>query len=119
MVRPQKVSITRMATCIARSAGITSTVARMAGVSRQTVYCMFRQFPELAELHAETREETLDIVESALLRKCKGGIPWAIKFYLERKGRARGYGPQLTIGDSEIVGQSASKIVITKPRDRP
>jgi len=48
----------------------------------------------LYDLKRESLAETVDVVETKLEAAIKAGHPWAIKYYLDAKGKDRGYGRQ-------------------------
>jgi hypothetical protein len=44
--------------------------------------------PGIRDAREKIREETLDIVETELVKAAKAGEPWAVKFYLRDKAMA-------------------------------
>mgnify|MGYP004653631295 CR=1 FL=1 len=62
------------------------------GCSRVTVYAYIQKHPELKEAYEDEKETILDICEEGLLSKIYSQDFEAIKYYLERKGKSRGYG---------------------------
>lgn len=51
----------------------------------------------MQDLLKEIEEHTKDTIESKLHAAALGGQPWAVKFYLERKARERGYGQEVVV----------------------
>lgn len=97
---------------IKKTAGNISACARELGVARNTVYNKIEQHAELAQLLADTREELVDIAESALRREVINGNITAIIFTLKTQGRTRGY-----IEKQELEQSGAIEISVTY--DRP
>ncbi len=79
--------------------------------SRATVYNALERWPELKEHRCEVAEETKDIAETGLLKALKAEEPWAIKFYLTRKAKDRGYGVISTVEVSGINGGAIQSAV--------
>ena len=61
--------------------------------------------PEFAEALVSVKEYTLDAVENELFKKITGGDTKAIIFYLQTKGRSRGFGNKL-----EVTGEDGGPI---------
>lgn len=86
-------------------AGNIAAAARELGVSRSTVYRRIDAAPTLKQLVTDTREELIDIAESALRREVIDGNITAIIFTLKTLGKARGY-----VERSEITGAAGGAI---------
>ena len=63
----------------------------MIGIARQTYYNWIDKVDGFSHLLEESREQAIDTVESALLRKAEEGDIRAIIFFLKTKGKSRGY----------------------------
>ena len=87
-----------------KSFGNVSLTCEKVGVSRQTFYKWRNDDPEFnAEVEA-INERTLDFVESKLMEGINNGNTRLIMFYLNCKGRKRGYGlKNETEGEKERV----------------
>ena len=69
---------------------VTATCERV-GISRATFYMWRQKDAEFDEAVREINENTLDFVESMLMKGIKDGNAKLIMFYLMNKGRGRGY----------------------------
>jgi transposase-like protein len=76
------------------SMGICEAVCRKLGVTRRTLLKYRQRWPEVQEALDEEREAGLDYAENKLIQLVQSGDFRAIAFYLERKGRDRGWGQQ-------------------------
>lgn len=72
--------------------GIVSDACEKVGVSRTTFYAWIQDDPKFAEEYHDIQEKVLDFGEAALYRGVKEGNTSLIRFFLENKGRSRGYG---------------------------
>lgn len=71
--------------------GFLSEAARRLGVTRQAIAHRVRNSASLSAVEAECVETNLDTAESRLVAAIDEGAGWAIKFYLQCKGKERGY----------------------------
>ena len=88
----RKLTIRQIERAIKGSNGLISTIAQRLSVCRQTVSEYLKKYPELNKPLLEETESVLDVVESKLMKKVQEEESWAIKFYLQNKGKNRGYG---------------------------
>jgi hypothetical protein len=77
---------------IHRHAGVISFVARELGTSRQNIHQRIKVSPELQAAVTEVEDELLDVAEGHVARLIQEGDFATIRWYLNRKGRSRGYG---------------------------
>lgn len=73
------------------SGGVTNAIAAKLGVHRWTVWNWLKDDEDLQRAVREEQERMLDTAESNLLKAVKKGDPWAIRYFLSRKGKHRGY----------------------------
>ena len=66
------------------------------------------RYPELEDLRDEIDEATLDLAESGMKGHLKSKNLDAIKYYLERKGKGRGY-----VKQTEVAGVGDKPISLT------
>lgn len=80
-----------------KSAGIQARAAELleeaTGIkcSRKVINDAVRRHPELQQASLEAEEETLDLAESVVVKHLHGGDLNAARFFLETKGKHRGY----------------------------
>ncbi len=77
---------------LAKCFGNISLVCEQLGVTRQTFYNWRRQDKNFDLAVEEINERTLDMVESKLIEGITEGNARLIMFYLNCKGKKRGYG---------------------------
>ena len=91
--RPRKtLTVRTVVNAMRAAAGIQSLAAEKLGVNRSTVCRFLQDHPELKDELAAIDDELLDLSESGLFEQLRAKEFPAIKFYLEQKGAARGYG---------------------------
>lgn len=74
-----------------KSGGVLKPACEALHISRQTILDWRKEDPDFDRACAEACELFLDEAESRLYAAVRRGNLKAIKFYLERKGRSRGY----------------------------
>lgn len=84
-----------------KACGNVSTAAQEIGLGRRTVYDWNNSDKDFAERFAEIPEYHLGVAEKALFKLIKENNFPAIRFFLETKGRNRGYGRQMEISSSQ------------------
>ena len=110
-MRRKRLTKKNIEAAIKGSNGLISTIAQRLDVSRQTVRNYFKRYPELEENMNDELESILDVVESKLMKKVQEEESWAIKFYLQTKGKARGYGVcTISLRDEEVVARAYKEI---------
>lgn len=72
--------------------GIVSIACDNFGISRQTFYRWKREDVEFSNAVADIAERSIDYVESCLVKGIREGDARLIMFYLNNKGKKRGYG---------------------------
>ena len=73
------------------SGGIISTIAARVGCDWTTARNHIDRSPRLTKLYENECESMLDMAESTLINSIKDGDTSDAKWYLARKGKARGY----------------------------
>ncbi len=76
--------------------GLVSLVARELGVTVAPVYVRLRK-PKWRALLQEVQEAALDLGESVIHSAMEGGDAGTARWYLDRKGKERGYGSSAEI----------------------
>ncbi len=90
-----------------QTAGNVSQAAKALQVSRTTVHKRIARSEKLKEVLKDTREELVDIAESALRREVVDGNITAIIFTLKTQGKSRGY-----VERQEVTGADGGAIVV-------
>ena len=80
-----------MLEALEKSLGIITTACKAVGISRASHYQYMENDPEYAAKVNELTEVQLDFVESKLIERINKGDTVAIIFYLNNKGKSRGY----------------------------
>ena len=73
------------------SMGMVYEAAKKCKITPQTHYRWLQDDAEYAEQVKEINEANLDLAESKLLQNIKAGNQQAIMYYLNNKGKSRGY----------------------------
>jgi hypothetical protein len=104
-----KLTVRQAESALKQTAGNVMMAARALNVSRSTLYRRINESPELLELLTDTREELVDIAESALRKNVLDGNMSAVAYVLNNapEAKRRGWGP--TVGPD---GQSIAIMVI-------
>ena len=92
--RQKKVLKEQYIEALRRSVGVMAPACAQIGVERGTIYRWRKEDPDFDAACDEVLEVALDFAESALMRNIHAGDTKAIKFFLQCKGRGRGYDPR-------------------------
>lgn len=92
LAAPKNISIATLERSIRENAGILSRVASDLDLSRQTVHKRIKSSTQLQQVLEETAEVLLDVCECHIIRLLHEGHLPTVFWYLDRKGRSRGYG---------------------------
>lgn len=85
-LKPKQVALALQAT-----GAVISHSALSLGVSRTALYKFLEKHPELNSLRREIEDNQLDTAEFHIAQSIRAGDLSTIRWYLERKGKARGY----------------------------
>lgn len=80
-----------------KSLGIATTAAIACDVSVSNHYAWYNNDAEYKQQVDALAEVTIDFAETALLKNVKKGKERSITFFLDRRGRGRGYGKTLDL----------------------
>ncbi len=97
----QRIRISTVIKAINGTGGIISQVAERLQCSRQTVYTYINKYKKVKSAYDDEKDTILDVCEEGLFAKIYGQDFEAIKYYLERKGKSRGYGGQDQFGKGQ------------------
>ena len=93
-----------------KTLGCELSACQRTGVSREEYERWKREDPDFERRVAQIDDDALDYVESRMFEEIKSGNAQLIKFYLETKGRARGYGKEPRAAE----GPNAPAVVLTQ-----
>ncbi len=99
-----KITRRQLLLAIRKTGGNLSAVARLYGMTRQGVAKRVNASPSLKRAMGSVVESTLDVAEEGLKAAIEKQSPWAIKFFLATRGRARGYAKTLSVETDEKPG---------------
>ena len=100
-----------------RSLGCALAACQRAGVTRQECRRWLQEDDEFAQRVQGIAEDALDFVEGKMLEEIKRGNAQLIKFYLEAKGKARGYGKRENAEDRAGKKNAEKTPVVFLTRD--
>jgi hypothetical protein len=95
--RKQRFRLREIETALRAAGGVYAHAAKLLSeasgrsCTRQNIQHWIRKHPKLTETVREAFEEIKDLAETALIENVRNGDTNAIKFYLETKGKDRGY----------------------------
>ena len=100
----KKVTTAQIEGALRRWAGIKSLAARDLNITRQAIHRRVNESAHLQTVLTEIDEENLDIGESHILKGLRAGDRHYVMYFMNRKGKERGYGPKVEakLSDSEI-----------------
>lgn len=114
--RPLKYTVEQVLEAIKDTGGIKTEVCQRLNCGRRTIYLYIDRFPEIKEAFEEEEEKVLDMAESSLFAMIRNGDLTAIFYYLNNKGRRRGYGaPSGKIHEQEQQVEERKTGVLVTP----
>jgi len=84
-------TVAQIEAALKQAAGNVTYAAKSLSVSRTTLYRRINNSAVLAKVLTDSREELVDIAESALRKEVLAGNITAIIFTLKTQGKSRGY----------------------------
>lgn len=90
--RPQKWTEKQILDAIKGSAGIRATIIKKLNIAYCTLKSYENKYPSVREALYVEEETVLDMAEGNLFKLIQNGDPTAIYYFLNNKGRRRGYG---------------------------
>lgn len=87
-----KVTKKRLLEAMRGSGGIVSAIAKKLRVDWHTADAAIQRYPEAQQLYKAEKEAILDLGETQTVRAMKKGDMSAVKWYMSKKGKERGYG---------------------------
>jgi hypothetical protein len=98
------ISEAKIIAALRKWAGMKALAAKELGISRQAVHARVKHSAAIQAALIDIEEENLDIGEGHLLKALRQGEKDAVRYYLDRKGRKRGYGNSVSasIEDAQV-----------------
>lgn len=90
--RPEKYSIKTVLKAIKNTGGIRTQICANLKCDRKTLFKYMNKYPEIREAIEDEEESVLDMAESSLFALIQNGDSASIFYFLNNKGRKRGYG---------------------------
>lgn len=115
--RPLRFKLKHVEEALRKASGIPSVAAEIlskayGSCTAATVRNYLNRNPKLRQTVEEQTDITLDLAETKLFNAISNGEDWAVKFYLETKGKLRGYSRR-----QEIAGVAGAPVVVTDARN--
>lgn len=93
--------------------GVATAVAQHMGVARKTIYRARDKWPSVVSAFEEARGDydtsLLDEAELKLRTATRNGDAWAVKYVLDKKGKARGYVDE---SRTEVTGKDGEDLIL-------
>ncbi len=90
--RPKKYTVEKVIRAIEGTGGLRTQIAENLGCTIATVISYIKDYPEIKKALDDEENKVLDMAEGALFSLIQAGDTSAIFYYLNNKGRKRGYG---------------------------
>lgn len=104
-----KLSVDKVTTALRKYRGIMSKTAEACGVSRETIVRFIKNNPELKAVRDEEDEILLDVAESSVIDAIENADMKTTRWFLERKGKERGY-----VTRQEQTGKNGEPLQVSK-----
>lgn len=111
-VNRQKVTDEQIILAIGKAGGVYAEIARICKVQRPSIMERIAHSPKLKDAYDTAEQITSDSAETGLIAAIRKKEPWAIKYWLSRKGKSRGYGTSV-----EVTGEPIGKVLMVMPED--
>ncbi len=111
MANVKKITVKKVINALIKNNGYISFAARQLDCHRNTISKMISEHPEIREIVEDKLEFKLDVAEIQIENAIKSGDLATAKWYLDRKGKKRGYGITTIQQESEAT---ISKIPASK-----
>ena len=112
-----KTTLQQCKDALRKSGGMLSQAADMLNISRGAMHIRVKRNPCLQKVIDAAVESTLDIAETELIKLIKAGDQRSIFFYLERKGRHRGYGKKYDLNYNNMKKNEWTIEIVHKTND--
>ena len=110
MAATKQISVARLQEVLRKNGGIYSFTAKELGVSWQNIDQRVKASPTLQAALASIERETLDLAKGAMVNLLASEDGPTVRWYLERKGKAEGFGNQTQV-DLSFTPEAAAAIV--------
>lgn len=99
------------------SLGNITAASNAIGIARTTYYLWRDTDPEFVKACEDAIELQKDFVESQLMKLIRDGDSGSVRFYLQTKGRDRGYGDKMELtgaGGKDLIPSISIEVIDTK-----
>lgn len=95
-----------LAAALRKWGGVQTLAAKEIGTSRQNVYQRIKLSKKLQDVMREVEDDTLDLGEGHIIKGVRDGDKDYVKYYMDRKGKRRGYGPKVenSLDEAQLEG---------------
>lgn len=94
------------------SGGIISVIANRVGCAWHTAQKYILQYPTVQAAYADETESIVDLAESTVFKAIRDGDVGAAKWYLQTKGKQRGYTER-----HEVTGAEGGPVIVVNWED--
>ena len=95
MANPSNIPESKIVGALRKWGGVKALAAKELNTSRQNIQVRVNNSPRLQQEIADIDEENLDIGEGHLVKLLRKGDKDIVKYFLDRKGKKRGYGTKI------------------------
>lgn len=111
MARPKKFTSEKIIKSIMDTGGIKSEICKRANITLPTLNSYIADYPEIKAAYDEELEKVLDMAEGALFSLIQNGEANAIFYYLNNKGKNRGYGSKANLTYMNDTSETQQRVV--------
>ncbi|RWQ83454.1 MAG: hypothetical protein EOS85_11550 [Mesorhizobium sp.] len=101
----RKLTVESVTEALKWSGGLVTAASRKLGCHTTTLYSFMNENPALKAVREEISEALVDLAENTLYRAIREGDLKAVMFFLDRRGRHRGYGWK-----AEVTGRDGAPV---------
>lgn len=88
---PMKVTDEQIERALNATGGLLTYAAKKLGITYQALHIRLKKTPKLQNVYDAIQESHIDLAESGVVKHLKDQDPEMIRFYLQTKGKKRGY----------------------------
>ena len=96
-------TIQRVAEALQETGGVKLQAAELLGVQRSVIAAMCQKHPQLEAVINDVTEAVIDLAEARLIENIRAGDLASIRYFLDNRGGARGYGRKVQLDGAATV----------------